>query len=282
MRKFITLSISLVAIVAISTSCVSKKKYTQAQTKIERLQQDSVQYVQQINSLQEDLARVRGEFTEYKTQSEDERASLMAQLEQQGAELSQKDEALQARAQRLRALEDRLQQQQQIVENLRKTIEDALVNIKDEDLNVEVKNGKVYVSLSDKLLFPSGSASLNEEGKEAIGKVGQVLKQSPKINIDVVGHTDSIPINTAKYANNWELSTARATTITKLLTEEYNIEGSRLTASGMSEYNPVASNQSKEGRAKNRRTEIVLTPKLEELFKILQGKETTETTRLSE
>lgn len=271
MRKFTFYLIFLFALSAMTTSCVSKKKYTQAQSHIERLQQDSAQYVQQIDKLQAELAAMTTEYAEYKAASEDQVTSLLAQLEEQGAQLNEKDEALQQRAQRLRALQDRLQEQQQIVEKLRKTVEDALVNIKDEDLNVEVKNGKVYVSLSDKLLFPSGSARLNEDGKEAIGKVGQVLQQNPKINIDVVGHTDSIPINTPKYNDNWELSTARATTITRLLTQEYNIEGTRLTASGMSEYNPVATNATKEGRAKNRRTEIILTPKLEELFKILEG-----------
>ncbi|MDZ7847242.1 MAG: OmpA family protein [Owenweeksia sp.] len=98
-----------------------------------------------------------------------------------------------------------------------------------------------------------------------------MLRQNPKINIDIVGHTDSIPINTSRYSDNWDLSTARATTITRLLTEEYGIPGIRLTASGMSKFQPVANNDSKEGRAKNRRTEIILTPKLQELFKILEG-----------
>lgn len=271
MRKFITLAGASFMLLALSTSCVSKKKYVAAQNHVDRLQQDSIEFVRSVNQLQTDLQRTESQFNAYKTKSENEMASLLSQLEQQGTELNEKDQALQLRAQRLRALEERLNRQQQIVNNLRKTVEDALVNVKAEDLSVEVKNGKVYVSLSDKLLFPSGSATLNKEGKDAIGKLGEVLKKNPKINIDVVGHTDSVPINTAKYADNWELSTARATTITRLLTEEYKIPGSRLTASGMSKYNPVASNETKEGRAKNRRTEIILTPKLEELFKILEG-----------
>lgn len=242
-----------------------------SQNHVDRLQQDSVQCVQNITQLQTDLQRVESQYDKYKRMTEDEQAALMAQLEKQGTELSEKDQALQLRAQRLRALQERLDRQQQIVDNLRQTVADALVNFDADELSVEVKNGKVYVSLSDKLLFPSGSAKLNEEGKEAIGKVAGVLQKNPRINIEVIGHTDTVPINTPKYANNWELSTARATTITKLLTDEHNIQGERLTASGMSEYNPVASNKTREGRAKNRRTEIVLTPKLQELFKILSG-----------
>ncbi len=271
MRKFFTLATASVMLVAFSTSCVSKKKYIAAETHIDKLKQDSTQFVGKVNKLQTDLQNAELQYNKYKTQAENEKTSLMAQLKQQGAELNEKDQVLQMRAQRLRALEDRLNKQQQIVNNLRKTVEDALVNIKSEDLSVEVKNGKVYVSLSDKLLFPSGSASLNKEGKDAIGKLGKVLKENPQINIDVVGHTDSIPIKTARYADNWDLSTARATEITRLLTEEYGVKGSRLTASGMSDNQPVASNSTKEGRAKNRRTEIILTPKLEELFKILEG-----------
>lgn len=271
MRRFMLIAGAAALLISTGTSCVSKKKYVASQDHVSKLQQDSAQCVRTVADLQMDLQRAETQYNQYKNKSENERAALMAQLEKQGTELSQKDQALQLRAQRLRALEDRLQRQQQIVDNLRKTVEDALVNVKAEDLSVEVKNGKVYVSLSDKLLFPSGSASLNKEGKDAIGKLAQVLKQNTKINIDVVGHTDSIPINTPKYSDNWDLSTARATTITRLLTEDYNIAGARLTASGMSDFSPVASNSTKEGRAKNRRTEIILTPKLEELFKILSG-----------
>ncbi len=267
MNRIMQLTAVLLIALFSSTSCVSKKKYVTAQTHIDRLQRDSTMHVEKINSLQTELKNTKLEYSEYKEDMEGRQASMMAQLEEQ-------DEKLTERAQRLRALQERLQQQQNIVNNLRKTVEDALVSFDQDELSVEVKNGKVYVSLSDKLLFPSGSAKLNKEGKEAIGKVGNVLQQNPKINIDVVGHTDSIPINTAKYSDNWDLSTARATTITRLLTEEYDIPGYRLTASGMSKYQPVASNKDKEGRAKNRRTEIVLTPKLEELFKILEGNNT--------
>lgn len=271
MRNNMLLASAVIALAMLSTSCVSKKKFVSAQNHVQSLQQDSTQLTGQVNSLQADLQRSEMKYNKYKDQSESERAALMSQLEEQGTALNQKDQALQMRAQRLKALQDRLEQQQNIVNNLRKTVEDALVNVKAEDLSVEVKNGKVYVSLSDKLLFPSGSANLNQGGKDAIGKLAQVLKENPKINIDVVGHTDSVPINTVKYQDNWDLSTARATTITRLLTEDYGITGTRLTASGMSKYDPVASNDTKEGRAKNRRTEIILTPKLEELFKILDG-----------
>ncbi len=276
--KKIALQLTMAILIAgLGTSCVSKKKYVAAQDRIDRLQQDSTQCQNTVAELRTDLERSTSQFAKYKDMTEDQKAAMMAQLQKQGSELSEKDQALQLRAQRLRALQDRLDRQQEIVNNLRQTVADALVNFDAEDLSVEVKNGKVYVSLSDKLLFPSGSAQLNKEGKQAIGKVAEVLQKNSKISIEVVGHTDDVPINTAKYSDNWELSTARATTITRLLTDDYSISGERLTASGMSKYNPVATNETKEGRSRNRRTEIVLTPKLEELFKILSGEAETST-----
>ena len=277
MRKLIHLIASVLMIATIGSSCVGKKKYVASQNHVKKLQQDSTQADKTIKDLKTELQRSEMKYDKYKEETETLKAALIAQLEEQGVELSQKDQALELRAQRLQALESRLRQQQQIVDNLRKTVEEALVNVKDEDLSVEVKNGKVYVSLSDKLLFPSGSAKLNKEGEEAIGKLAKVLNDNPKINIDVTGHTDSVPIKTARYADNWDLSTARATTITRLLTEEYDVSGNRLTASGMSDFSPVATNKTPEGRAKNRRTEIILTPKLEELFKILSGDTAPET-----
>lgn len=273
MERVILLTVTLFIAILLSTSCVSKKKFTAAQNTIDRLRSDSTGFQGNIGQLESELKRTSASFQEYREKCENDKASLLSQLEQRGVELNEKDQALQYRAQRLRALQERLEQQQSIVNRLRTRVEDALVNVKAEDLSVEVKNGKVYISLSDKLLFPSGSANLNKEGKDAIGKLAQVLLNNPEINIDVTGHTDTVPINTPRFKDNWDLSTARATTITRLLTEEYQIKGSRLTASGMSKYNPVATNETKEGRAKNRRTEIILTPKLEELFKILEGDE---------
>lgn len=252
-------------------SCVSKKKYSASQVRVNHLKRDSAQLARQVDELEEMRKRDQAEFEEFKNQTDLRIAALTAQLEEKGEELSDKDMMLQERAKRLQALESRLEQQQAIVDDLRRSIEEALVGFKDEDLDVEVRNGLVYISFSDKLLFPSGSARLNKEGVDAINKLGEVLKQNPDISIAVVGHTDSIPISTSTYRDNWDLSTARAKTITRQLIDDQKISGTRLTASGRSKYEPVASNETREGRASNRRTEIVLTPKLEELFKILEG-----------
>ncbi len=282
MKRVLTLFALSAITLGLGTSCVSKKKFVQSQTRVANLEQDSAALQQNIESLKADIERMTQLNNEYKQMTEEQKNALMSKLADQSSELSQKDQALQLRAERLKALQQRLEEQRSIVNNLRKTVEDALVNFKAEDLSVETKNGKVYVSLSDKLLFPSGSAQINADGEKAIGKLAEVLNANPKINIDVVGHTDTVPIKTNRFPDNWELSTARATSITRLLTDTYNVPGARLTASGGSKYSPVASNETKEGRAKNRRTEIILTPKLEELFKILDGNTTSSSTEMGE
>ncbi len=135
-----------------------------------------------------------------------------------------------------------------------------------------MKNGRVYISMKEGLLFPSGSAVVNTKGKEALSKVASVLNTSKDINIEIEGHTDSIPIHTKMYEDNWSLSTARATSIAHVLIDEYNVVPAKLVASGRSEYDPVAPNSTPAGRAQNRRTEIILEPKLDELMDIIDGK----------
>jgi chemotaxis protein MotB len=132
-----------------------------------------------------------------------------------------------------------------------------------------VKNGRVYVSLQENLLFPSGSAVVNPKGKEALGTLAQVLNTNPDINVVVEGHTDSIPIH-GKFQDNWELSTARANAIARILIDNYKVDPTRITASGRSKFDPMDSNDTAEGRQHNRRTEIILAPKLDELMQLLQ------------
>ena len=146
---------------------------------------------------------------------------------------------------------------------------DALVGFSANDLTVTQKNGKVYVSLSENLLFPSGSAVVNPQGKEALSKLADVLNVNPDISVDIEGHTDSIPIR-KKYEDNWALSTARAISIVRILVNDYKVDPVRVIASGHSQYDPVDTNSTEEGRARNRRTEIILSPKLDELYKLLE------------
>jgi chemotaxis protein MotB len=199
-------------------------------------------------------------------------AGLAKELEAKSKELNHKEELMAQQELKLKEMQDLLSRQDSVTSRLNAIVKDALLGFKSDELSVKVKNGKVYVSMSDKLLFKSGSASVESKGKEALEKLGDVLNKNQDIEIFIEGHTDNVPIRTSVYKDNWDLSVARATNIVRMLIEENKLNPKRLTASGKGEYFPVASNESAEGRAKNRRTEIILSPKLDELFDLLQKK----------
>ncbi|HEY9178361.1 MAG TPA: OmpA family protein [Flavipsychrobacter sp.] len=260
--------IRMVSILALATitmgSCVSKKKYTAAmssnralQSKNVELQGDLTQANNKIDALQKEVSTLGSYYTAANTQ------------------LDLTQEQVKEQQERLMRMQRLIYEQHERTEALRKKMADALVNFKSEELSVFIKDGKVHVALQDNLLFPSGSAVVNEKGKTALAKLATVLKQNPQINVEVEGHTDNKPISTAKYPDNWALSVARATTIVRILTEDHSIEPTRVTASGHGEYMPVASNDSEAGRARNRRTEIILEPKLDELMNLIYERPTT-------
>jgi chemotaxis protein MotB len=177
---------------------------------------------------------------------------------------------LEEREKRVQELERVLDEKEQAVAQLKKKVSDALLNFAENDLTVEVRNGKVYVSLAEQLLFKSGSISVDPKGVSALKQLAGVLKESKDINVLVEGHTDNVPISRSSnyMKDNWDLSVLRATSIVNILTSN-GVEPSRITAAGRGEFVPVASNDTREDRARNRRTEIILTPKLDELFEIL-------------
>jgi chemotaxis protein MotB len=191
-------------------------------------------------------------------------------MKQKSEELAAKEKLIEERERALNELQEVIARQDSITKRLNDILRNALLGFKSDELSVEIKNGKVYVSMSDKLLFKSGSAAIESKGKEAIQVLAGVLDKTPDIDILVEGHTDSIPIRTAIYRDNWDLSVARATSIVRILTDEYQIAPIRLTASGKGEYSPKASNATPEGRATNRRTEIILSPKLDEIMQLLK------------
>jgi len=146
-----------------------------------------------------------------------------------------------------------------------------LLGFEGKGLSIEIRNGKVYVSLEESLLFRSGSWEVNDRGISALQKLAEVLASNPDINVLIEGHTDNVPYRgSGQVKDNWDLSVMRATAIVKVITRNPGVHPSRLTAAGRSEYAPLATNSTSEGRAKNRRTEIILTPKLDELFQIIE------------
>lgn len=190
-------------------------------------------------------------------------------LKMKSEELNAKEKLLSDRERALRDMRAIIARQDSITKRLNDVLRNALLGFKSDELSVEIKNGKVYVSLSDKLLFKSGSAAVEDKGKEAIKLLADVLQKNPDIDILIEGHTDNVPIKTAVYKDNWDLSVGRATTIVRILTDEYKVAPTRVTASGKGEFSPKVSNETAEGKAKNRRTEIILSPKLDEIMQLL-------------
>jgi chemotaxis protein MotB len=184
-------------------------------------------------------------------------------------ELDAKEKLLIEREKTLEEMNKVIARQDSITKSLNSILRNALLGFNSDELSVEIKNGKVYVSMSDKLLFKSGSSAVEAKGKEALKLLGGVLDKNVDIDILIEGHTDNVPIKTSVYKDNWDLSVVRATSIVRILAVDYKIAPKRMTASGKGEYFPKADNDTAEGRAKNRRTEIILSPKLDELMKLL-------------
>jgi len=177
---------------------------------------------------------------------------------------------LQKREARLKEVEDILRKRDEASTALKNKLQQALLGFQQNGLTVDIRNGKVYVSLADKLLFPSGSIVIDENGKAALKQFAAVLNKETDINIAVEGHTDDKKIiNLGQIKDNWDLSVLRATSVTRYLTEVEKVDPHRLTATGKSEFQPVDPANTNEARAKNRRIEIVLTPKLDELYNLI-------------
>lgn len=223
------------------------------------------------DSLHQAMSDLEVSYKSLAATSDKKLAELSQNLDNKSRELRKKELSLQEKDLKLRELQALLRRQDSILDYLNNTVKDALLGFKSDEFNVEMKNGKVYVSLSDKLLFKSGSAAVEDKGRSAIKALAAVLEKNKSIDIAVEGHTDNIPIRTSVYKDNWDLSVARSANIVRMLCEEDKIDPKRVTAAGKGEYFPVATNDTPEGRAKNRRTDIVLSPKLEELYKILAG-----------
>lgn len=147
----------------------------------------------------------------------------------------------------------------------------SLIDVNDDDVLVEVRGGLVHVSISDKLLFESGSSNINSRAQEVLGKIATVINDHVDLDVVVEGHTDNVPITNSCLSDNWDLSVKRATSVVRYLEEQHYVDPLRLTASGKSEFDPKADNETPDGRSKNRRTEIVITPKLDQFFKLLEN-----------
>lgn len=202
---------------------------------------------------------------------EDALKTLQSELEKKKSDLDMLNSELKKREERVKELEDVLKQKEEAVTALKKKVSDALLGFEGKGLTVTQKNGKVYVSLEESLLFATGKWAVESKGVEVLKKLAKVLETNTDINVMVEGHTDDVPMKgLGDVKDNWDLSALRATSVVKILTQNSSIDPKRLTSAGRGEFFPIDNAKTKEARAKNRRTEIILTPKLDELLKVLE------------
>jgi len=231
-------------------------------------------YNKLLSGSEKDNAKLSGDLQATQAallKKEDELKALAAQLAQQKKELDALSEQLKLREARVNELENILKQKDQAAADLKKKLSDALFAFENKGLTITQKNGKIYVSMDESLLFASGKIDVQPKGIEALKGLAKVLDQNADINIMVEGHTDDVPMKGAgDIKDNWDLSVMRATSVTKIiLSSSPNIDQKRITSAGRGEFFPLDPAKTPEARKKNRRTEIILTPKLDELLKVL-------------
>jgi chemotaxis protein MotB len=245
------------------TSCVSSKKYMESEANVSKLQLDSSSTHKQLAERNEQINSLQNEKTSLQNQN--------ASMQHDFAALNTESEMTIAdQAKRLASLQGMIQTQKDVMTKLKNSMADAMMNYKSDEMKVYIKDGNVYVSLEEKLLFKSGSDVVDPKGREALKSLARVLNSTQDIKVMIEGHTDNVPIKTKVFEDNWDLSTARATSIVRILTIDGGFDSKRITASGSSQYHPVATNDTTTGRASNRRTLVILSPDMKELYNLLQ------------
>lgn len=274
MRK--VYSILMVAFLScvLMSACVSKKKYRELDANRVACEQRESDLKKQLSETEAKGSELEKDVKEAKAEIEQTKALLdntgmaRAKLDK---ELKEKVARINEREKTIKDLNELIDKQKEVVNKLLSKIKNALVKYDSSQLSVEVKNGKVYVAMSDKLMFQSGSTKIDVNGKEALKQLADVLSKQTDIDILIEGHTDNVPIKSPVFKDNWDLSVFRATEVVRILTDEFKLDKTKLIPSGRGEFSPKDDNATDEGRAKNRRTEIILSPNLDELYKLLNA-----------
>jgi len=260
MKTNIIISIILLINGLVISSCVSSHKYAEAQTESKNYRNE----LASMNDRNQELIKTRDSLA---LQIENIQNQLQQQLQQKEQVLEQDQQKMNKDQQMLSDLQKSVKMEQNEISSIRQEVCSALKCFLPDELSIKEKNGELYVSMYDKLLFPSGSSVVNERGKEALSMLSEVLSKN-NMEIMVEGHTDDVPISNSLYKDNWDLSVARATSVTRVLIKD-SIAPERVIASGRSQYHPYESNSNEKGRKLNRRTDILIVPKLEELYSLI-------------
>jgi len=270
-----------------------KVQNTELQSRIEKLLKDNAELSSKLDEttqskeslaanlqkLKQINAELESQLNSLKTGSSEEIARLMDKLQQAQTDLQKREDILESaqtelekRSLRLKELETALAQKDEAVKQLRQKVMDALLGFNNKGLTIQEKNGKVYVSLDEQLLFKTGQWEVDPKGQQALSNLAEVLGQNSDINVLVEGHTDNVPMRgTGSVKDNWDLSVMRATAVTRILLKNKAVDPKRITSAGRGEFFPIDEAKTQEARQKNRRTEIILTPRLDEIFRILEN-----------
>ncbi|MDG1192205.1 MAG: flagellar motor protein MotB [Flavobacteriaceae bacterium] len=275
MKKAVALLVSGVLL----ASCVSQKKFTE----LEELQQNTKNLLDstsvQLNSCNEEkeaaLAQLatlieQNRFLTANNQDLINNIGNLTTLSKKGADnLERSLESMKEKDIRIQRMQDAVTKKDSVTLALVTSLKGVLGNMSDDDIEINVEKGVVYVSISDKLLFRSGSYTVTSRAKEVLGKVAKVVNDKPELEFMVEGHTDNVPIKKDGIQDNWDLSVMRATAVVRILENDFDVAPSRMTAAGRSYYLPVADNDTAANRAKNRRTRIVVLPKLDQFYDLI-------------
>jgi chemotaxis protein MotB len=277
MKKVILGTLSLVVLLS---SCVSQKKYAELEAKQKETQDLLNSATVKLNDCLEEKATASSRLSALEEQNAFLKANNqdlinnmgdLTTLTAKGAENLEKSlESLQEKDLTIRRLQDAVTRRDSVNLSLVQSLKGVLGNLDDEDIEVSVEKGVVFVSISDKLLFRSGSYNVTNAAKQVLGKVAKVVNNKPDFEFMVEGHTDNVPFRSGVLIDNWDLSAKRATSIVRVLQNDFNVAPERMTAAGRSFYVPLASNDNASERAKNRRTRIVVLPKIDQFYSMIE------------
>ena len=270
----------ILLVLILLSSCVSQKKYAE----LEATNQKNLNLLNsatvKLNSCLDERATAEANFKALEEQVAFLKANNqdlinnmgnLTTLSQKGAENLEKSlESLKEKDLVIRTMQDAVTRRDSVTLALVTSLKGAFIDVSDNDIEINVEKGVVFISISDKLLFNSGSYYVSDRAKEVLGKVAQVVLDKPEIEFMVEGHTDNVPIQNDVLQDNWDLSVKRATSVVRVLQNDFNVPPERMTAAGRSYYIPVADNETAEGQAKNRRTRIVVLPKLDQFYDLIE------------
>lgn len=270
--------IALVSIAALlMSSCVSKKKFSELEDKYQDTNTELKSANMKLSVCEDEKANMRTSYERQIKVLENTNNALlntqgeMATISRTGAENLQKSlESMQEKDLQIKTMRDAINKKDSVTLALVTSLKGALDNVNDEDIEISVEKGVVFVSISDKLLFGSGQYTVTKEARKVLEKVAKVVNDKKDFEFMVEGHTDTDPISREVIEDNWDLSVKRATSVVRILQDEFSVDPKRMTAAGRGEYLPVASNDTREGKAKNRRTRIVVLPKLDQFFGMIE------------